>query len=155
MKVFISHKKEDDLIAKQIYLSLKSMDVESYLDLLEGDLLVNGKRLTEHIKKRLSECSDLLVVLSEKTQYSWWVPFEIGMATQQDYPIVNYLKTGITLPEYLTYWPRLKTIEDLTKYVAANKKAAIEVQLESINKTMHASKETRTDKFYRILKQSL
>jgi hypothetical protein len=50
-----------------------------------------------------------------------WVPFEIGMDTQLDFPIVNYVPNflgdeKVNLPDYLSYWPKLTKSEDLRKY---------------------------------------
>lgn len=73
--------------------------------------------MTKHIRKKLNECTDVIVILSNNTKKSWWVPFEIGMATEKDMPIANYLISHETLPEYLEYWPRLKSQQDVRKYV--------------------------------------
>ena len=108
MKIFISHKKEDEYTAFGIQQVLENMGIEAYLDILDDTISDNGEKLTKHIRKKLRECSDVIVVLSDNTKRSWWVPFEIGMATEKDMPIANYLTSYEKLPEYLEYWPRLK-----------------------------------------------
>lgn len=157
MKIFISHKQEDGQVAEEILQSLKLLEVDAYLDILEGTIMLDSERLTEHIKKRLNGCTDILVVLSEKTKQSWWVPFEIGMASQKDMPIVNYLNTGVQLPEYLSYWPRLKDSVDIKKYVEAIKDRQQEILLEKGMYDIHkyASYESKTKKFYNNLKSKL
>ncbi len=149
MKVFISHKKEDADIAFEVLNSLKSYGVDAYLDLLEGNLVLKGEELTRHIRKRLNECTDLLVVISEKTKYSWWVPFEVGMSAQKDFPTVNYLKAGVDLPSYLEYWPRLKDTNDLKKYV--DTKTIVQ---KSLTETFEIA-ESSTEMFYKELKAKL
>lgn len=149
MKVFISHKQEDSAIALEVLSTLKANGVNAYLDLLEGDLSLNGKLLTEHIKNKLNDCTDLLVVISEKTKYSQWVPFEVGMASQRDFPIVNFLKRGTDLPEFLEYWPRLKDSNDLIKYITV--KRTIQ---KSINEGFRFA-ESNTQRFYNQLKTVL
>jgi TnpA family transposase len=74
------------------------------------------------------------------------------MASQKDFPIVNYLKSGIILPEYLEYWPRLRQLSDLYKYIIAKNEAR-----QLIEKTIgfSASAKTHTEKFYDILKRNL
>lgn len=148
MKVFISHKKEDSSIALEVLQNLKKYNIDAYLDLLEGDLPTNGEKLTNHVRKRLNECTDILVVISDKTKYSWWVPFEVGMATQKDFPIVNYLPKGIQLPLFLEYWPRLKDADDLAKYVST--RITVEKSLQEGG--MFGSP---TDAFYKRLKAIL
>ena len=91
MKVFISHKKEDELVAMQIAIRLKRDNIEYYLDVLDPTITGNGERLTEHIKSSLGTCTDIIVVISEKTRYSQWVPFEVGMAARTDMPTATYL----------------------------------------------------------------
>lgn len=157
MKVFISHKKEDSYIASQILAKIKESGADAYLDLLEGELLLKGEKLTQHIKDKLNECTDLMAVVSSITQISWWVPFEIGMAAQKDFPIVSYLKDGVGLPDYLSYWPKLKSLGDINKYVKAKKSVEQQLIIEkSLGKTWNfASKGTPTDWFYKELRSVL
>ena len=157
LKVFISHKQEDSITAGQILQKLKESGADAYLDLLEGELLLKGEKLTQHLKKRLSECTDLMAVVSNITQISWWVPFEIGMAAQQDFPIVTYLKGAVELPDYLSYWPKLKSINDISKYVRVKKSVEQQIIVEkSLGKTWNfSSKGTPTDWFYKELRSAL
>ena len=43
----------------------------------------------------MEESSDLLAVVSDVTEKSWWVPFEIGMAAHVNLPMVSFLKEGL------------------------------------------------------------
>lgn len=61
MKVFISHKQEDSSIAQDIQMALKGYGVDTYLDLLDDTLIGNGKQLTEHIRAKMGECSDVML----------------------------------------------------------------------------------------------
>lgn len=80
MKVFISHQSKDAEIASDIYRELKHYGIKAYLDTFGNSLAYDSKALTEHLKNIVRESSDILVVMSENTASSWWVPFEIGMA---------------------------------------------------------------------------
>lgn len=153
MKVFISHKQEDEIPAKYICEELSKLKVEAYLDLLEGDLLLDGEELTNHIKNRLNSCTDILVVMSEKTKESWWVPFEIGMASQKDFPIVSYLINNVELPDYLEYWPTLRKTSDLHKYIKA--KEIVLNESYSGNKGFFNVNYSETKEFYKKLKEIL
>ena len=119
MKVFISHKQEDAHIAAEISKELSRLNVDFYLDVLD-DITENGKALTDHIKCNLNS-SDIIVVMSYNTYKSQWVPFEVGMAAQQDMPTATYLENNVKLPDFLEYWPRLKTLLDIKKYVETKK----------------------------------
>lgn len=157
MKIFISHKQEDKLEARKVLLTLKSCNVSAYLDLLDDDISGDGEKLTQHIREKISECSDVIVILSENTKKSWWVPFEIGMATEKDMPIANYLVSSIILPDYLEYWPRLKNSNDVEKYVKIRNEVSEEYKkprgiFESISSEQYRSE---TQEFYYRLKQML
>lgn len=157
MKIFISHKQEDKIQALEVQETLNSCDVKAYLDLLDDDISGNGEKLTQHIREKLRECSDVIVILSEKTKASWWVPFEIGMATEKDMPIASYLISYVQLPDYLKYWPRLKNQDDVLKYVKTRNKVSEEyMRLRSILESRSASPYiSETQEFYRQLKQQL
>ena len=103
MKVFISHKQEDSTQAMLIQQAFKNNGISAYLDVLDKSIRNGGRELTEHIKEKLNECTDIIVLLSHNTMYSWWVPFEIGMSAQIDMPTASFLSEDVDLPSYLTY----------------------------------------------------
>ena len=109
MNIFISHKLEDSDTAKAIAAVLRRIEVDYYLDVLDDFTIKDGESLTNHIRNELNECTDLIVVMSSITKFSQWVPFEIGMAAQAS--------ENIALPEFLEFWPRLKTPSDILHYV--------------------------------------
>lgn len=113
IKVFISHKKEDSYIASRIANELNAMEIPYYLDLLDFTVTRNGKELTDHIKRNLNNCTDIIVIMSDATRYSQWVPFEVGMSAQNDMPTATFLQENVSLPEFLDYWPRLKQPSDI------------------------------------------
>lgn len=113
MKVFISHKQEDSITARLIENELKKLNINYYLDLLDDTITENGKTLTDHIRANLEGCTDMIVIMSQNTRYSQWVPFEVGLATERDMPTATFLKEDVLLPEFLQYWPRLKNVQIL------------------------------------------
>ena len=102
MKVFISHKNTDSLQALLLKTAFERNQVTSYLDVLDNSINGGGKQLTDHIKENLNTCTDIIVVMSEATKESWWVPFEIGMSAQVDMPTASYLRSDVILPSYLS-----------------------------------------------------
>lgn len=117
IKVFISHKKEDKELALLVKSALDRKQISSYLDVLDNTIINDGKALTEHIKVNLNSCTDVIVVMTESTKFSWWVPFEIGMLAQKNMPTASFLSSDVKLPDYLSYWPRLKNLDDISTYV--------------------------------------
>lgn len=135
--------------------------MDAYLDVLDNNLFLKGEDLTRHIKNSLTNCTDILVILTVNTQESWWVPFEIGMAAQLDFPIVNYIpnflsERKVELPDYLNYWPKLTKSDDLRKYISAKNIANQQIIIEkSLGKHVFASAHSSTDRFYKELKNLL
>ena len=155
MKIFISHKQEDALAANQIASELRAIHVDYYLDLLDPSVTQSGRELTNHIRNNLNNCTDIIVVMSEITRYSQWVPFEVGMAAQIDMPMATFLKDYVSLPDFLQYWPRLKKPADIQKYVSVRNDVDQEYRAyRSIYETATYQKR-KTERFYDVLKQRL
>jgi hypothetical protein len=81
--VFLSHKKEDKPSCRAIAEYLKEAEIDYYLDEEDPHLQQavgtnNAHKITESIKKGISDSTHMLVVVSEKTYKSQWVPFEVG-----------------------------------------------------------------------------
>lgn len=158
MKVFISHKDADSLQALLLKRAFENEGVSAYLDVLDSSINGGGKALTEHIKGQLNQCTDIIVLMSEATKYSWWVPFEIGMSAQIDMPTASYLKENVVLPSYLSYWPRLKTINDVSTYVSVRKKTERTLNEQYSNFELSSVSNRRkieTPIFYENLKREL
>ena len=102
----------------------------------------------------LNDCTDIIVVMSDSTRHSQWVPFEVGMSAQKDMPTATFLQENVSLPDFLAYWPRLKQPSDIRKYIAARN----EVQHEYVSKYLFESfkpNQSQTERFYDVLKQRL
>lgn len=157
MKVFISHKKEDAQIALDLSRQLEKNGVSFYLDVLDASVTCDSKRLTDHIKAALNDCTDIMVVMSENTRFSQWVPFEIGMSAQRDMPTVTFLKSEVALPEFLAFWPRLKRIVDVDAYVQVRNRTKAKYDIQYRGKTLLASerKTAELNAFYTDLKKVL
>ena len=68
MKVFISHKREDSMVAQIMADELRRLGVGFYLDTLDPYVLNDGKELTDHIQNHLNTCTDIIVIMSEATK---------------------------------------------------------------------------------------
>jgi len=106
MSVFISYFRADEQAASAVNSTLKQNNVVTYLDLLDDDLK-KAENVTSAILKGLEDCTHLLAIVSRNTQVSWWVPFEIGVATRAQRRISTYALSRILLPDYLKHWPVL------------------------------------------------
>lgn len=158
MKVFISHKQEDQDTALAIQDAFELQHVDTYLDVLDSNLATGSEALTKHIRTELNHCTDIIVVISELTKLSWWVPFEIGMSAQIDMPTASFLSSDETLPSYLRYWPRLTSVAQIPTYITIRNRVKKQILHEdaALEHTIYASqRKNETAEFYRQLKQAL
>lgn len=117
MKVFISHQQEDSACARTVASGLRQYGWETYLDVIDSALQEDGPGLSDYIREQMSKCTQLLSVISSSTKNSWWVPWEIGVASEKDFLIATYVAEHTELPSYLKKWPCLMTLNDIAKYV--------------------------------------
>lgn len=155
MKIFISHKQEDNAIAARLDEEFKSYNIDTYLDLIDDTISKDGKALTEHIKASLNSCTDIIVVMSEKTRFSQWVPFEVGMSAQKDMPTVTFMVDDVELPEFLDYWPRLTYFSDVEKYLKAKRIIQINESRNRGDGMFGLIRFPSTEDFYKTLKEML
>ena len=123
MKVFISHQKADAVRAAEIARHLRAVhSIESYLDVVDPKIgTQEGPELADHVRAQMDLCDSLLAVVSYETAKSQWVPWEIGIATEKDFPLATFADTYLPLPEFLQKWPYIKSVAELDKYARAVK----------------------------------
>ncbi len=120
-RVFISHKREDETAALRVSNRLRQHGVDSYVDVLDPHVEKAGDELSDYIRETLRTCSHLMAVVSESTKLSWWVPWEIGVATEREAAISTFAGGRCDLPAYLKKWPYLQTEADIDEYVRVSR----------------------------------
>ena len=157
MKIFLSHQQTDSTLALRIQSHLKSNhNIDCYLDVIDPKFK-NGEDIAAHVRNELDKCTQLLAVVSDATKGSWWVPWEIGVATEKDFPLATF-GGGTELPEYLKKWPYLKSIPDLDKYAETSKDASkrvVTASMESASSRATVFRSDATKYFYRTLRAKL
>lgn len=116
MPVFLSHKKSDAEIAREIYQLFQRTGIKCYMDELD-EVLQKSTDITGIIMSRIVECTHMLAIVSHKTRDSWWVPFEIGVASKAERRISSYKAETVVLPEYLEIWPVMTKREHLSNFI--------------------------------------
>lgn len=154
IKVFISHQSADSVTAARVAARLKVQGLDTYLDVIDPYIKKNGEDLAEHIRDEMSKCTQLLAVVSFATRDSQWVPWEIGVATEKDYPLATYSLASSPPPEFLQRWPYLRSDSDIDEYVKASKAAEQGLINKRASDTRAVRHET-TREFYRTLRKSL
>ena len=162
MRVFISHQRADTVRATQVAHHLQTVHgITSYLDVVDPKIgTQQGPELAEHVRKEMDACDSLLAVVSAETAKSQWVPWEIGIATEKDFPLATYADTQLPLPEFLQKWPYIRSQGDLDKYARAVKRMAGRSRSTVIAKSMSTeslkeSMQATTKDFYRHLRAEL
>lgn len=156
MKVFISHQKADSQIALGISRRLTTIhSIESYLDVIDPNVGSDGDDLADHVRAELGKCTQLLAVVSEATRTSWWVPWEIGIAAEKDFPLATFAGGSTPLPDYLKKWPYLRTDADLDRYAEASKNTVRDFTTKLGYLKESVARERSTKEFFRVLRASL
>lgn len=106
--VFISHKDIDTQAAIEIGNHImEDLGLNIYLDVYDKSLQAADKEgdlegIVASIQKGVSYASHLLCVISDKSQDSWWMPYEIGFAQAYDIKTSSIIvKETEHLPTYL------------------------------------------------------
>lgn len=157
MKIFLSHQKADSVAALAIKNHLKTRHgIDCYLDVIDPTVK-SVEDLADHVRQELAQCTQLLAIISEATKTSWWVPWEIGVATEKDYPLATF-GNNITIPEYLKKWPYLRSMTDLDKYAEASQESSRRVvtgSFESRSSDSIIFRRDATRHFYKTLRAKL
>ena len=118
---FISHKSTDLRPAQAAARVLANAGLVGYLD--RWDPNVNGDHpdLEDYLREVIRETPSILTIVSEATNTSWWVPFEIGVARETESQIATFLvvdedRPTLDLPSYLRKWPILATGVELQSW---------------------------------------
>jgi len=154
--IFISHKKEDKNKALDIHCYLKEKNVNSYIDVLDPS--ITYENVAQRIIEQLRKATHLIVVFSEHTKGSMWVPFELGVAYERNNGIGIYLwpdsaYSPIYLPEYLNEFPIMENWNDLDKYIELYRESIIIMESRGFVKS--ASIENYAQRFIDELKSKL
>jgi hypothetical protein len=156
IKVFLSHKLEDSLLAKTIAYRLKEVHrIDVYLDVIDNMVRMDGVDLAEYIRAQMEDCTQLLAVISEKTKESQWVPWEIGVATEKERPLASFVDLPAVVPEFLHKWPYLRTMADVDRYAAVSRSTRLTMQESLRRTTASAARATAFREFHRSLKSQL
>jgi hypothetical protein len=113
-RVFISYALEDEVLAGQVVSALTGIGIESFL----GSKDIGwGEDIEATIRKGLASCMALIVILSEASKGSEWVPFEVGQAKAQDKLVLPLLKEENALvPGFLSGVRHARSVADVVDY---------------------------------------
>lgn len=128
--IFISHKYEDLKAAQEVADYITDYGFDVYLD--DHDLKLkkavdsnNSQGIVACIEDGLNTSTHILVLVTDNTRMSWWVPYETGYAKKGDKGIASLLlKKADEFPDYLKIEKTLRDFKDLTDYLETMPKLA-------------------------------
>ena len=121
--VFLSLKSEDKETAIRIGNYILEAGIDIYLDKNDAGLqgaVKNGddENIVKYIEKGIQASTHMMCIISQATQISWWVPYEIGFAKKSGKAISSLKLKGISnLPSYLKIVRQLNNIKMLNQYL--------------------------------------
>ena len=130
MDIFISHKTEDKSEALHAKNFLEERGFTTYLAVLD-DVISIEKDVSAYLRTKIENHTNLLVIMTENTKESWWVPFEVGVATECDKKIATayYFNADKTkLASFLRKWPVIDAeakFQQYAEYVKKDRKVVL------------------------------
>lgn len=123
--VFISHRSNDSEIARSIAQDIKNAGADVYIDLDDDGLQLasikdDAASIVNYIEKAILMCSQILVIVSDDTKESWWVPYEVGYAKKSQKEIISCIVGGevnVDFPDYLKIERTLNNKNEFIDYV--------------------------------------
>jgi hypothetical protein len=147
--IFVSHKKDDAVQAKDIANYIVQCGVDVYFDendpvLSNPDIYRDPVKITNAINRALSRSTQMICVISEKTKDSWWVPYEIGYVSNKssfkssDIGIL-VIKNISHLPEYLFLSTKIDTKQELDSFIksASNTETLIQERAKTFTELLN------------------
>ena len=121
-RVFISHQKKDSDIANKIADYLLDAGIDIYFDQFDKSIdRSNPQSVVTAIQRGIENSSHMLVLFSNNTLGSIWVPWEIGYAYRSPVTLGVLRLKGVAkdkLPEYLKVVKLISDIWDLNNLIS-------------------------------------
>ena len=120
-EVFLSYRYLDQDLALQLAAELDRMGRHVFIDLHDNTLQPGDINLDKSLITAINNADTMVIVVSDDTQGSWWVPWEIGVSTPYQKPRAMFkLPTSRQLPAYLARLPRFSNSSSVNRWVIEN-----------------------------------
>ena len=111
--VFVSHKSEDKSTANHVADCIRESGLTAWVDSDHLEPNDDGPEMASKISGIIERSYCLMAVVTSATKESWWVPFEIGIASDMNRFLSTYGDPKLELPSFLIAWPRVKDHDEL------------------------------------------
>lgn len=121
--VFVSYRHTDKATAWELAHYLDRRGRRVYIDVHDSKLAPGEDDLEDALVSAIHNSNTMVIVVSDETQGSWWVPWEIGVSTPFRRPKALYKpRAHRALPTYLEKLPRLQDSTEADSWVVAYSK---------------------------------
>lgn len=121
--MFVSYQHSDQDTALELAKDLDRRGRRVFIDVHDDTLVPGQKDLDDALVTAILKSDTMIVVVSDETQKSWWVPWEIGVSTPFHRPKALYKPRAFrALPTYLEKLRRLQDSAEANSWVVAYSK---------------------------------
>ena len=122
-EVFLSYRHADQSTALGLANDLDRQGRRVYIDVHDDTLVPGQQDLDNALVTAISKSDTMIIIVSDETQGSWWVPWEIGVSTPSRKPKAMYKpQTYRPLPTYLEKLRRLRNASEANTWVIVQSK---------------------------------
>ena len=122
-EVFLSYRHADQPTALGLANDLDRQGRRVFIDVHDDALAPGEVELDDALMTAIDKSNAMIVIVSDETQSSWWVPWEIGVSTAFGKPRALYKpQTHGPLPAYLEKLKRLRNSTEANSWVTAFRK---------------------------------
>ena len=122
-EVFLSYQHADRFTALDLAKDLDRLGRRVFIDVHDDTLVPGEGDLDDALVTAITKSDTMIVVVSDETQGSWWVPWEIGVSTPFRKPKAMYKpQTYKPLPVFLEKLRRLRNSSDANTWVVVHSK---------------------------------
>ena len=116
--VFVSHKSDDEDKAKEVAACIDTYGLRTWLDVTDLRDQEDDEAMVDRIEAAITRSFSLMAIVTDVTNESWWVPFEIGIAYDMQKQLASYCEQQkhVEIPSFLWRWPLIQNHGDLHEW---------------------------------------
>ena len=116
--VFLSYQRSDEGPAMALARALHEFGRDVFIDILDDTLIPGDRDLDTALMTAIGNSETMVIIVSDNTQLSWWVPWEIGVLTPSGKPRAMYKPTtSKPLPSFLEKLTRFQNAIEVNQWV--------------------------------------
>ena len=120
-ELFLSYRHTDKNTAWFLAHYLDHQGIHVFIDVHDNSLVPGQKDLDDALVTAINNAKTMTIIVSDETQGSWWVPWEVGVSTPFGIPWATYKpQTSRPLPAYLAKLMRLRNATEAESWVATS-----------------------------------